>query len=373
MGNVFVLLTVLAVAACSPWQDVQRYENEEFRFGLVFPANYFVCRVGPRQRDDGITILLDSDACVTTNKGGAVTVGAEYNALYYTNVKKFIADGCTLKAMAFDLRTKPVEILQAPLGLQIGDLKSAACRVDSADGSIDIEVGALGRPPLPPFKLPEDRAPEIRYTAWLNTNRRHIDADLAAFRSILRRFQIAAECPGCSDVVHYENKEFGFRLDIPKAYVICHIEPYQHERGVGFLLDSPRSGCLKKDDSRSIISVGADYNSEDYLDVEASLQDDCSPDDANPGELKEAPVLPKIGGVRTVACRMDYANGRIVIKAETMVVLAPEPHKYPAYRASQIIYKASLYTTEARFDADLRAFRSVVGGVQIFMPPPVNY
>jgi hypothetical protein len=187
LSYVLIGLLVLSSAAGAVSQRTV-YRNREYGIVLPVPSGALACippvYVG-NGADHGLQILLGTDdatLCARSSGKRYVDVFASYTA---TNQEKTLRGNLEIACDAFEAKRA---CSQAPPGLYLKGLKTEAGRLDLPDGSIVILLVTMAGKPAADF----DRSvPSICYWLSLNTDHKHLDEDLAAFRVILSTIRIA--------------------------------------------------------------------------------------------------------------------------------------------------------------------------------------
>ena len=177
--GLIVVATLLGVATVKP----RGYRNEEFGIALPVPRGILLCPIREDRSDHGPHFLLGAagvKSCSDFGKTRFIDIFASYNAVDATKkLHDFLTSICT------DVGGGPC--VQAPAGLSIKGLRSAAARVNRSDGWIDIIVVAQGGKPDPAF---DPTIPSINYDLSLHTRPENLEEDLRVFRSVLQTVQL---------------------------------------------------------------------------------------------------------------------------------------------------------------------------------------
>lgn len=179
------LLTLGSAVGAASQKSV--YRNPEYGIVLPIPPGTLPC-IPPiwegNGADHGPQILLGTkDATLCSQYSGKRYMGvfASYNASDETKTLHALLES----TCEFEIKRV---CSPAPGGLLISGLKREAGRLDRSDGLIKIIVATQAGKPDPDF---DAYVPSDNYEPILDTDMRHLDEDLAVFRTLLKTIKIA--------------------------------------------------------------------------------------------------------------------------------------------------------------------------------------
>lgn len=159
-----------------------------------------------------------------------------------------------------------------------------------------------------------------------------------------------------------ENKEFGFILKVPSGEVICTEGSGGHHHGFSFLLQPNRRGC-KSSIPQRYVGIYGDYNVLNFRSPDQWLHILC--------QQKQPSLEPKVlvhltfPQRKSAACIKHDKNGWVD------VFVTAQAGRWPGNDSSSqtpyINYTAQLHTTSARFNEDMKKFREILSGVEIYL------
>ncbi|WP_119419364.1 hypothetical protein [Desertibaculum subflavum] len=181
---IFAVLGWLAALAGPALAET--YRNPEYGFAVELPPGLPTCRRPIGEPDQGIAVFLDAGpgGCISAGARPLVTLFGRYNADHRPSPEAELRRVCALL---------PGRQMPAPPDLTIGDLDSAACRVNRTGGWVDILVVAQAgaRPEtMGATGTIAQATPFINYTALLHTHIRRLDRDIDTLRLLLDRISI---------------------------------------------------------------------------------------------------------------------------------------------------------------------------------------
>jgi hypothetical protein len=181
LATAVVMVTTLMNAA---GDKPQIYRNEEFGITLTMPEGVLLCPTPDDEHDHGpLTLLGTADAkhCQDAEHRRNIDIFASFNAIEETKtLDNFLKSQCTGVFKG--------GCLPAPPRLSVNGLRSAAARVNHANGWIDILVVTQAGKPDPLF---DGSVPSINYDLSLHTRPEHLKEDLRVFRTVLETIRFS--------------------------------------------------------------------------------------------------------------------------------------------------------------------------------------
>ena len=173
----------------------------------------------------------------------------------------------------------------------------------------------------------------------------------------------------------YENRQYGFSVEIPDGATRCTVDPgtntdgtpglYTQDHGASIFLDN-RSGDCAELHKHPAVNLYAAYNVLDER-LDELAQSWCSL-----GKIKfrlvEPPQNLGFNFRPSHICRMDADDGWANIQVITQGGKQPGPPLTLNTDVPLVNYSARLRTTEQRFETDLLRFRAILGTVRFFQP-----
>lgn len=189
----FSRVMICLVILCSAADAASRksvYRNKDYGIFLRVPSGAWLCPTEGNGIDHGAALLLGSeDASVCrsySRQKKSITIFAGYNAAEETKtLRTFLNSWCTYSPEGL---IKPGETCSAaPADLSVNGLSSEAAMINHSNGWIDIIVVTQAGKPDPNF---DASVPTVNYDLRLSTDARHLDADLAVFRAVLKAIRL---------------------------------------------------------------------------------------------------------------------------------------------------------------------------------------
>jgi len=158
-----------------------RYENDEFGFGVDLIPGAVICRSAPFEHDTGVMMLLGNASPAecggTLEARRYISANASYNAMLAPDARALLtvlgAEPCARTSFSIGLGGRPTEI----------------CRRDNGDGSIDVFLATqAGRWPGA-----QEPTPHINYTVTLRSLPASVESDLGALRDVAGSMKIRRE------------------------------------------------------------------------------------------------------------------------------------------------------------------------------------
>jgi hypothetical protein len=174
-------------------QALPVYRNEEFGIALRYPEGVEPCPAPENEHDHGPLMILDpafKRRCTFDGGDRVISIFAEYNTLQ---------DAKTLRAFLnreCQSETKKDQRLAPPANLTIPGLRTAAARVNHADGWIDVIVVTQAGKPSPDF---DSSVPSYNYDLRLHTLPKYLKQDLRVFRAVLHTIKLDPDNPPSPD------------------------------------------------------------------------------------------------------------------------------------------------------------------------------
>jgi hypothetical protein len=188
-GVAVVLALCSAYVSLAAETDSRDLRNQEYRFSVTFPRDVQVCPATSGGQPHGFFARLTNEEikCDDTRAETNISVISMYaysNTTFERSPEDEIEGLC---------RAGTREDGDSIEGLNFPGRRSAQCRVQGADGSIDIYVVTqAGRWPVAQDSQ-DLTAPYINYTASLHTTENRFPEDLARFRDVLGSVRIEYE------------------------------------------------------------------------------------------------------------------------------------------------------------------------------------
>jgi hypothetical protein len=183
----FVIL--YSVASAASRKSV--YRNRDYGIFLRVPSEAWLCPTEGNGIDHGPALLLgseDASVCRSWSRQkrwisifGAVNA-VEATKTLHTFLNSFCADA------PLDWHEPGAVCSSAPANLSVSGLPSEAARINHSNGTIEIIVVTQAGKPDPDF---DASVPSYNYSLSLFTDARHLEADLAVFRAVLKAVKLA--------------------------------------------------------------------------------------------------------------------------------------------------------------------------------------
>jgi hypothetical protein len=185
MRTMLVCIAIMFVPLLSGAADKpQVYRNPEFGITLRVPDGVKLCPSRSGEHDHGPVLVLDPSNAKASNDAKErriIEVFASFNAVEASKtLDKFLESECG--------DTGKGGCLPVPANLRVGEMQSAAGRVNNPNGWIDIFVVTQAGKPDPAFNA---SVPSVNYVLQLHTDKEHSEADLGTFRRVLRTIQLS--------------------------------------------------------------------------------------------------------------------------------------------------------------------------------------
>lgn len=173
--RLFVLIiTLLLAGPAMAWE----YRNPDFGINVTVPNDLIACPRGRHEHNDGFLVFLDGKPgdCMEKSSRRAMAILANHNGIGHADVA----------AMRRFLCEAPYE----QGGWSIGNQPALACRSDTADGWVIIEVIASSAAMI---QMAEDEPPipRVEYSGYLHTRKETADRDIQRFRRLLRKIRLS--------------------------------------------------------------------------------------------------------------------------------------------------------------------------------------
>lgn len=165
------------------------FVNESYYLAMVFPRGSQVCATRSGDAPHGFFAVYGAPPGCPERPNRPprfITLYAEYNALFITELSEIVPDGC--RPLAGDTRRR----LSGP-GLSFPGSPSILCETRAASNRFEISVYTLAGPS---HDGDGPGAPRIRaatYFMTLGTDAAHFDEDLVHFRAVLASVRIGTE------------------------------------------------------------------------------------------------------------------------------------------------------------------------------------
>jgi len=176
VAGFFIAVTSNATAAAKD----REIENEEYGIKAKIPDNLPVCIAKTWTHPHGFGTVLVGKDCDGPDDGPAFNIWADYNVLFERNALE------SLKAHPYCSGKDPVWA-EGDWSNAIGGLRTAMCRTDHANGTIDIVLEAQAG------KWTDDsnrEVPYINYAVNFGTTNARYNADVKILNSFLKSIEI---------------------------------------------------------------------------------------------------------------------------------------------------------------------------------------
>ena len=166
------------------------YRNKPYGIFLRVPARAWLCPLGVGS-DHGPFLLLDSkdpSLCRSDLRHNrSISIFGEYNAAEETKtLHSFLKSLCPDELP--EGKESGAVCSPAPADLSVNGLPTEAGQINHSNGSIEIIVVTQAGKPDSEF---DASVPSFNYGLSLNTDARHLNADLAVFRAVLKAVKLA--------------------------------------------------------------------------------------------------------------------------------------------------------------------------------------
>ena len=185
----FSLVMLCSLASAASRKSV--YRNKDYGIILRVPSGAWLCPTEGNGINHGPALLLGSeDARVcrsySRQKRWIIIFGESNAAEKSKTLHTFLKSQCAY--VGLDSKEPSAECSPAPTDLSVSGLPSEAARINHSNGSIEFIVVTQAGKPDPNF---DASVPSFNYDLSLSTDAKHLDADLAVFRSVLKAVKLA--------------------------------------------------------------------------------------------------------------------------------------------------------------------------------------
>jgi hypothetical protein len=186
---------------------------------------------------------------------------------------------------------------------------------------------------------------------------------MTLLRALVSLVFFSAAAGALSQPQFYRNREFGFRLPIPRGTLACIPPVYQgngHDHGPQILLSPADASFCSKSSGKRYVDVFAGAMVDEWKTLSGHLESLCEYEIK--GECSAAPAGLHVKGLKTEAGRLDRPDGSI----EIILVTAAGPPD-PNYDTTVPLfnYSISLNTDAKHLDEDLEVFRLILNTIKI--------